>query len=154
MPYLFFFNSSVPYKKHNEQQKSFIKDLVLLIVKGYHPLSSVENIWLKQLLCAKTLVLSLHHVKPVWKRLCPPYLSLEQTLARVVRPYLNAYSTVTIIFYLWMSKGQQDTFALVINFLTTNWELKHIIDGLSEAHNTTDVGLAVQRRGLLEKFGL
>ena len=79
---------------------------------------------------------------------------LEQILARVFRPYLEACSTVTATFDLWMSKGAQDTFALVISFLTTNWEPKHITVGLFEAYDTTGVDLAVQLRGLLEKFGL
>ena len=38
-----FLSSSLPYKKYNEQPKSFIEDLVLLIAKGYHHLSSVRT---------------------------------------------------------------------------------------------------------------
>ena len=79
---------------------------------------------------------------------------LERTLNQVVRPYIDACCTITATFDLWMSKGAQDTFCLVINFLTTDWEPKHIIVGFFEAHDTTGAGLAIQLRVLLEKFGL
>lgn len=43
-----FFGSKVPYKKGDEQQKFFLEDLVLLIAKGYYPLSSVDSLWLRR----------------------------------------------------------------------------------------------------------
>jgi hypothetical protein len=41
-----------------------------------------------------------------------------------------------------MNKGVFDTFALVINFLTLDWEPKHVTLGLFEAKGTTRVNLA------------
>jgi hypothetical protein len=43
-----FFNIKGPYKKTNHVQKQFLKDLLFYIAKGYYPLSSIENIWLKK----------------------------------------------------------------------------------------------------------
>jgi hypothetical protein len=37
------------YKKSNPMQMGFIEDLVLVIVKGYMPLSIVGSPWLKQM---------------------------------------------------------------------------------------------------------
>jgi hypothetical protein len=39
----------------------------------------------------------------------------------------------TTSFNLWMSKNVHNIFALVINFLGTNWNLKHVTFGLFEA---------------------
>ncbi len=41
-----------------------------------------------------------------------------------------------------MIKGAFDTFALVINFLTLDWEPKHVTLGLFEAKGITIVNLA------------
>jgi len=45
-----FFWSTNPYKNVNEAQQRFIEDLVLYICKGYTPLSTCENIWLRRLI--------------------------------------------------------------------------------------------------------
>ena len=79
---------------------------------------------------------------------------VEHTLKTIVRPALSACCTVTATFDLWMSKGAQDTFALVVNFLSADWEPMHVIVGLFEANDTTCVALAVQLRLPLEKFDL
>jgi hypothetical protein len=42
-----FFGNPIPYKKHEECQKTFLEDLVLLIAKGFFLLSSCENIWMQ-----------------------------------------------------------------------------------------------------------
>jgi hypothetical protein len=39
-------------------------------------------------------------------------------------------------FDLWISKGSHDVFALVINLLGMDWELKHITIRLFEASET------------------
>jgi hypothetical protein len=45
-----FFNSQRPYNKFDLTQQTFLEDLVLYITKGYQPLSSIENPWLKHLI--------------------------------------------------------------------------------------------------------
>jgi hypothetical protein len=49
-----------------------------------------------------------------------------------------------------MSKGALDTFALVINFLTLDWEPKHVIIGLFEAKWTSEVSLVDQLQTMFE----
>jgi len=41
-----FFGSKTPYKRHYEVQKLLLEDLMLLIVKGYFPLNTYENVWM------------------------------------------------------------------------------------------------------------
>ncbi len=45
-----FFGSTNPYKNADAAQQRFIKDLVLYIYKGYMPISTCKNIWLKRLI--------------------------------------------------------------------------------------------------------
>jgi len=56
-------------------------------------------------------------------------------------PYVNGVVSITTTFYLWMSKGALDIFALVINFLTLDWESKYVTIGLCEENNTTRINL-------------
>ena len=139
-------------EKNDEHQKTFPEDLVLLIAKGYYPLSSVENMWLKRF--------ALRHdprvVFPSRKSLTEDVLPamVEHTLETIVRPALSACCTVTATFDLWMSKGAQDTFALVVNFLSADWESMHVTVGLFEANDTTGAAFAVQLQLLLENFDL
>jgi hypothetical protein len=44
-----FFGCKTPYKRHDEAQKLFPKDLVLLTIKGYFLLSTCENVWMHRL---------------------------------------------------------------------------------------------------------
>jgi len=43
-----FFNTRIPYKKIDPIQEQLFEDLVFNIVKGYYPLSSIENVWLRR----------------------------------------------------------------------------------------------------------
>jgi hypothetical protein len=53
-----FFGTQQPYNKIDPTQHAFFEDLILYIMKGYHPLSSIENSWLRR------MVLTQHmHVK-------------------------------------------------------------------------------------------
>jgi hypothetical protein len=45
-----FFGANNPYKKIDEIQQQFFKDLILYICKGYKALSSCENVWLQRLI--------------------------------------------------------------------------------------------------------
>jgi len=44
-----FFGSKTIYKRHDETQKLFLKDLVLLTTKWYFPLNTCENVWMCKL---------------------------------------------------------------------------------------------------------
>jgi hypothetical protein len=63
------------------------------------------------------------------------------TLEKFVLLYINATISLTTTFDLWMSKGALNIFSLVINFLTLDWEPKHIIIGLFETRGTTGINL-------------
>jgi hypothetical protein len=53
-----------------------------------------------------------------------------------------------------MSKGALDIFALVINFLTLDWEPKHVTIGLFEAKDITRINLVNQLEALFEEYKL
>jgi len=53
-----------------------------------------------------------------------------------------------------MSKGAYDVFALVINFLGSDWQPKHLAIGLFEATKTTSQALVRSLTKLLDKYGL
>ncbi len=55
--------------------------------------------------------------------------------------YVNVANFVIVIFDIWMNKSALDTFSLVINFLTLDWESKHVTIGLFEAKNTIGINL-------------
>jgi hypothetical protein len=40
----------------------------------------------------------------------------------------------TATFDLWMSQGAQDAILLVLNFLTSKWQSKHVTIGLFDAN--------------------
>jgi hypothetical protein len=57
-------------------------------------------------------------------------------------------------FGLWMSKGAYEVFAIVINFLSNDWQPKHVSIGLFEATKATNQTLAKNLTKLLDKYGL
>ncbi len=75
---------------------------------------------------------------------------MKYTLQKFVFPFINIAIFIIATFDLWMSKGALDTFALVINFLTLDWEPKHVIIGLFEAKWTSEVSLVDQLQTMFE----
>jgi len=76
-----FFGSKTLYKMHDESQKLFLKDLVLLIAKGYLLLSTCENAWMRRLV-----------LKPNSKLVFPTQKTLvEEYLPAMVDRCLNLY---------------------------------------------------------------
>ncbi len=63
------------------------------------------------------------------------------TLEKLVLPYINVVIFVIITFDLWMSKGAFDIFSFTINFLTLDWEPKHVTIGLFDTKRTTRINL-------------
>jgi len=43
-----------------------------------------------------------------------------------VQPTLADYILTTCIFDLWISKGTRDVFAIAMNFISSDWEAKHV----------------------------
>jgi hypothetical protein len=60
----------------------------------------------------------------------------------------------TTSFDLWMSKGVHDIFALVINFLGSDWQPKQITIGFFEAIEITRQTLANNLTKLFDQYGL
>jgi len=109
-------------------QMGFIEDLVLVIVKGYMPLSIVGNPWLKQMvlhLCGQVRF-------PSHKQLVCEYLPILLLIIMEVCMFLAISWCVTVIttFDLWMSRLGYDIFALVINSINQSWVLCHTNVGL------------------------
>jgi hypothetical protein len=51
-----------------------------------------------------------------------------------------------------MSKGGHYIFTIVVDFLSTNWELKHITIGIFEAHDMSGATMVVKLKQILDKF--
>jgi hypothetical protein len=75
-------------------------------------------------------------------------------MATYVLPMTTQCATVITTYDLWMLKSSYDTFALVINFINSNWVTCHIIVGLFETLDTFGVVLTKQVKILLVEFNL
>jgi len=53
-----------------------------------------------------------------------------------------------------MSKRVHDIFAIVINFLSNDWEAKHVIIGLFELTYTSGAPMALKLQQFLDMFSL
>jgi hypothetical protein len=96
------------------QQKQFLEDLILLIVKNHLPLQFVKLSWLKRFnmhLCPIIVFPSrIYFFNELLLGLVEKTKQLYVLLALLECHY------VTTSFDLWMSKVGHDIFALVINF--------------------------------------
>jgi hypothetical protein len=96
-----FFGSKTPYKRHDEAQKLFLKDLVLLTTKGYLLLSTCENVWMHRL----ALRLDSKLVFPTQRTLVEEILPtmVDRYLDLYVRPLFFTTFITMVTFDLWMS---------------------------------------------------
>jgi hypothetical protein len=79
---------------------------------------------------------------------------VEKTMLTYVHPTLaNCISTICT-FGLWMSKGVHDVFAIVVNFLSSKWEGKHVTIRLIEMSNTSGATMAPSLQQLSDQFFL
>jgi hypothetical protein len=51
-----------------------------------------------------------------------------------------------------MLKGVHDIFVVVVGFIFSDWEAKHVIIGLFEVIDTSGIALAPKLRDLIDKF--
>ncbi len=54
--------------------------------------------------------------------------------------------------YVDVQRGPHDVFVVVVNFLSTNWEPKHIIVGLFDANDTSGATMAMKLKHVFDKF--
>jgi hypothetical protein len=47
-----------------------------------------------------------------------------------VQHALASCLSIAYTFDLWMSKGTHDVFAIVVNFISNDWDAKHVTIGL------------------------
>jgi hypothetical protein len=96
-----FFKFGVPYKNSDLAQEFFLEDLILYITKGYRPLSSIENVWLRRLVlcqCGPITFLSKQKFSN------EVILSMvNKTMECHVLPTFVDVITVTTTFDLWTS---------------------------------------------------
>jgi hypothetical protein len=123
-----------------------------VIMKRLFLLTIVENIWMRRFDLQRDRWVVFPPRKTLIENILPSMMKC--TLQALVFPFINATIFVTAIFDLCMNKSAFDTFALVINFLTLDWEPKHVTIGLFEAKGTFGVSLVGQLQALFEKYKL
>jgi hypothetical protein len=67
---------------------------------------------------------------------------VEKTMFTCVHLAVANCISTTYTFDLWMSKGAHDVFVIVVNFISSKWEAKHITIKLFEVSNSSDVTMA------------
>lgn len=98
-----------------EEQKAFIDDLVLLIMKGLFLLNIVENIWMRWFGLQRDRWAMFPSCKTLTDDILP--FMMKCTLQELVFPFINAAIFVITTFDLWINKGAFDIFTLVIFWL-------------------------------------
>jgi hypothetical protein len=114
-----FFGAKDHFKKDVVQQKKFLQDLALLVVKNHLPIQFIESTWLKFLvmhLCSRVVFTS----RKIFSQEVLVDL-VEKMKQKYVLPKLKQCYFATSCD-LWMSKGTHDVFILVIGFLNEEWQ--------------------------------
>jgi hypothetical protein len=95
-------------------------------------------------------------VFPSWKRFVKEILLnlVDETISTYVVHALVDYLSATYTCDLWMSKGARDVFVVVVNFISSDWEAKHVMIRLFEVTNTSGVAMVSKLQKLLNKFSL
>jgi hypothetical protein len=91
--------------------------------------------------------------KKIFSQKVLPNLVEREKQEYVLPKLVECYPTITS-FDLRMSKGAHDIFALVINSLRVDWQLKHITISLLKVNNITRQVLARNLITLLDAYGL
>lgn len=133
-------------------QVNFLQNLVLLIAKGCIPLSLVESQWVRRLVLMCDSRINFPSRKQLVMEHIPAMFT--KTMEQYVLPLVGKSATVSVTFDLWMSRGTQDTFCMVVNFLDTDWVPRHVTVGVFRAQSTTGASLATIVEPLLKEFNL
>jgi hypothetical protein len=90
-------------------------------------------------------------VFPFRKKLVQEHIPrmLAKTMECFVLPKIVTYSSLSIIFDLWMFHGIFDTFTLVLNFINEYWVFHHVTISLFEVPNTYNIALSKIMKPLL-----
>jgi len=72
-------------------------------------------------------------------------------------PCFSYFVDATIVittFYLWMSQGGFDMFALVVNYIKKKWKPCHVTTTIFEVHETSRVAMAIQLKDFFTQYSL
>jgi len=147
-----FFVIKEPFKNDDVQQKDFLQDLNLLIVKNNLALQFVESVWFKCLILHLCLIVVFFSKKYFFQEILLNLVE-ETKKVYVLSKSIDCISTTTN-FHLWMSKDAHDIFAHVISLLGSDWQPKHVIIGLFEAIETNGQALTNNLTKLFIQHGL
>jgi hypothetical protein len=146
-------SASRPYSKDDPRQLIFEEDLLLYIAKSLKPLSTVDDPWFKSMIKQSNPKLTVPSRSMLSRHMIPAMVKKCET--KYMLPKLAQCQTGTASFDLWMSRGAKDIFALVWNFLDTDWKMQHVTLGMFEATNSTQgTDLAPFVEELLAKYNL
>ncbi len=96
--------------------------------------------------------LSSHPRKKKIEEILPSLVEKTMIMTTHVQVALADYLSTTYTFDLWMSKGAHDVFVVVVNFISSDWELNHVTIGLFEVMDTSGASMAPKLQKLLNKF--
>ncbi len=75
-----------------------------------------------------------------------------KTMTIYMQPALVDCISTTYIFYLWMSKGTRDVFVVGVNFISNDWEAKHVTIELFQVSDMNSVAMVPKLQELLDRF--
>lgn len=140
-------------KKSDPAQERLLEDLVLYVAKGCHPMSMVDNIWLRRLVMRQCGRVNFPAGRQLADEVIPRMVS--QTMEKYILPVLAGCVTATASFDLWMSRRGVNTIALVIHFINESWVPCRVTVGVFEAPDTAaGAALAMEVKELLNSFHL
>lgn len=128
---LVFSTMQVFYQKIEHVQEQFFGDLVFYIIKSYHTLSFLKNIWLNRLVLHQLGRVVLFIKQQFTSEINPNMVT--KTMEHHILPFFDEATMVTTTFDLWMSCGEFNTFSLVVNCIN-KWEPFPITMGIFLTH--------------------
>ncbi|KAG0556897.1 hypothetical protein KC19_11G087000 [Ceratodon purpureus] len=147
-----FMSNPSPGKKSDPAQERLLEDLVLYVAKGCHPMSMVDNVWLRRLVMRQCGRVNFPAGRQLADEVIPRMVS--QTMEKYILPALAGCVTATASFDLWMSRRGVNTVALVIHFINEQWVPCRVTIGVFEAPDVAGAALAVEVKELLNSFNL
>jgi hypothetical protein len=117
----------VPYKNSNLDQELFLDDLIMNIIKGFRPLSSIENVWIRRLVLRQCGRVTFYNKRQFNSEVILSMVG--KTMECHALPTFIDATIITTTFDLWMSRRGFDTFALVVNYINKKWEPCHVTMG-------------------------
>ena len=148
-------NLLVAHKKYSETSISQIRhnrDLVLLIAKSALPLSIVENMYFRSYVHIYNPRIKMPSRRKLSSELIPEFI--KDVFEKFVTPKIAQMDTDSTTFDLWMSKGCEGIFDLILHGIDKNFKKHQLHLRMLECGSTRGVDLAGVLKPELEKHGL